>query len=255
MPPQFSLYGNRGAISAERVRLLLSIGNFTDYTFISLEPSDSSLKTISHLSLHPFGRIPALTMADGFTVFESRPICAFLARTFKLRDQLDKSDSNLLLPVEGGDGKSWARFEEAQSVEMCYFNEPATILSLELFSKPLLGLGETDIKTVEKAKAALEVWAEGLQMMFLKRIQAENESSGFMARKEFSLVDIYYIPLIHRMLDCGLEEVMMGDGKEEIKKWWRRCLQREKVNEWVKNAVTREMVLLMMKRREAKAVA
>ena len=44
--PQFTLYGNRGSIPTDRVRLLLAIINFTDYEFVQLDFARGDLKVL-----------------------------------------------------------------------------------------------------------------------------------------------------------------------------------------------------------------
>ena len=44
MAPQFTLYGNVGSITSERVRLMLDDQGFTDYEFVSLDFFKGDLK-------------------------------------------------------------------------------------------------------------------------------------------------------------------------------------------------------------------
>lgn len=118
---------------------------------------------------------------------------------------------------------------------------------MELFAKPVLGRGATDEKAVATAKAAMESWAEGVERML------EKQDKGFMAGKDFSLVDIYYIPMVKRMEDCEMTEVILGRPK--IKEWWERCLERPAVKQWVETAVTRKTVIDLVERMKAAAAA
>ncbi|PVH72097.1 glutathione S-transferase [Cadophora sp. DSE1049] len=231
MAPAFKLYGNRGSANSERVRLMLLDAGFTDYEYVVLNP-DVSLKGPDHLLLHPFGKIPALVMSDGFTLFESRAICTFLARTLNLP----------LLPT-ASDTEGTALFEQAASVETCYFAEHTSVLALELFAKPVLGLGETDDCAVERARKALEVWAEGVDRIL------EKQEEGFMAGKEFSLVDVFYLPMVKRMEDCGATDVLLG--RDRIREWWERCLERPAVKEWEETAVNRQAVIAYLEKLKA----
>lgn len=45
-----------------------------------------------------------------------------------------------------------------------------------------------------------------------------------MAGNEFSLVDIYYIPLVQRLFVCGYGDVIESRGA--VNAWWNRCVTR-----------------------------
>ncbi len=46
----------------------------------------------------------------------------------------------------------------------------------------------------------------------------------YMAGNDFTLVDIYYIPLIQRLVACGYGDVIVG--REAVSAWWDRCENR-----------------------------
>jgi len=46
----------------------------------------------------------------------------------------------------------------------------------------------------------------------------------YMAGNDFTLVDIYYIPLIQRLVACGYGDVIVG--REAVSAWWDRCVNR-----------------------------
>lgn len=35
--PEFTIYGNRGSVSTDRVKLVLALAGFTDYEFVNLD--------------------------------------------------------------------------------------------------------------------------------------------------------------------------------------------------------------------------
>lgn len=45
-----------------------------------------------------------------------------------------------------------------------------------------------------------------------------------MAGKEFTLVDVYYIPLVKRLGACGYMELV--SSRPAVKAWWERCVNR-----------------------------
>ena len=46
----------------------------------------------------------------------------------------------------------------------------------------------------------------------------------YMAGNEFSLVDIYYIPLMQRLFACGYGDVVVR--RKAVRAWWERCVNR-----------------------------
>ena len=56
-----------------------------------------------------------------------------------------------------------------------------------------------------------------------ERLLAERED-GYMAGDEFSLVDIYYIPLVQRLFVCGYGDMITS--RKAVGAWWERCINR-----------------------------
>jgi glutathione S-transferase len=48
-----------------------------------------------------------------------------------------------------------------------------------------------------------------------------------MAGETFSLVDVYYIPLVQRLFTCEFGDVVTK--REGVNAWWKRCTERESV--------------------------
>jgi glutathione S-transferase len=46
----------------------------------------------------------------------------------------------------------------------------------------------------------------------------------YMAGNDFTLVDIYYIPLIQRLFACGYGDIIVS--REAVSAWWDRCVNR-----------------------------
>lgn len=46
----------------------------------------------------------------------------------------------------------------------------------------------------------------------------------YMAGNDFTLVDIYYIPLIQRLFACGYGDVIIS--RKAVSAWWFRCVNR-----------------------------
>lgn len=45
-----------------------------------------------------------------------------------------------------------------------------------------------------------------------------------MAGDEFTLVDIFYIPLIRRLFACGYGDLILRHGV--VNAWWNQCMSR-----------------------------
>jgi glutathione S-transferase len=138
---------------------------------------------------------------DGFTLYESRSICKYLARKYSLP----------LLPPDH-DIEAVGLFDQAQSVEMLYFAEPAGRIAYELFVKKFMGLlPNGDI--VSDAQQSLEMFFDVAERLL--------QQGNYMAGNELSLVDIYYIPTIQRLLVCGYGGLVMR--RKAVSAWWDRC--------------------------------
>jgi glutathione S-transferase len=205
--PAFTLYGSRGSTNTDRVRLTLAEGGFTDYDLVLLNLQKGEQKSKEHMQRHPWGKIPAITFPDGFTLYESRAICKYLVTKYSFP----------LLPASS-DVEAVALFDQAQSAEMTYFAEPAGRIAFEKFAKKFMGLPPNEA-VVSDALRSVETFldvAEGLL-----------HQKDYMAGNDFTLVDIYYIPLIQRLLACGYADIVLN--RKSVSAWWSRCMNRPAV--------------------------
>ncbi|KAL8787257.1 MAG: hypothetical protein Q9195_007867 [Heterodermia aff. obscurata] len=202
--PAFTLYGARGSSNTDRVRLTLAEGGFTDYDFVVVNLQKGEHKSEENIKRHPWGKIPSVTFPDGFTLYESRAICKFLARKFSF--PLLPPDSNI---------EAVALFDQAQSTEMLYFGEPAGTIGFEKFAKKFMGLSPNDAVVADALRS--------VEMFFdvAERLLQQND---YMAGKDFTLTDIYYIPLIQRLFVCGYGDVILS--RKAVSAWWGRCVNR-----------------------------
>ncbi|KAM0720744.1 hypothetical protein Q7P37_004881 [Cladosporium fusiforme] len=205
--PSFTLYGALGGTNVDRVRLTLAEGGFTDYEYILLNLPRGEQKSKEHMSRHPWGKVPAITFQDGFTLYESRAICKYLAKKYSFP----------LLPRES-DTEAVGLFDQAQITEMLYFAEPAGKIGFEKFVKRILNLPVDDAAVLE---------AEKMLKTFFDVAERLLQHQAYMAGNDFSLVDIYYIPMIQRLLVCGYEDLILS--REAVKEWWTRCIDRPAV--------------------------
>jgi glutathione S-transferase len=145
-----------------------------------------------------------ITFPDGFTLYESRPICKYLAKKYSFP----------LLPSDS-DVEAAALFDQAQCVETLYFAEPAGKLGFEKFVKKFMGLPPNEA-VVSDALRAVESFFDVVEPLL--------EHRDYMAGNDFTLADIYYIPLIQRLFACGYGEVILS--RKAVSAWWDRCIDR-----------------------------
>jgi len=231
--PEFTLYGNPGSSASDRVTLTLAEGGFTDYEFVIMDFMKADHKQPAHLARNPYGRVPVITTSDGVTLYESRAIAKYLASRYGFTH---------LLP-QATDPLATARFDQAQSVEMCYFADHAGKVSFEKFVKPIFG-GVTDEQAVEGAVKAIEKHFDIHDGLLGKPGQQ------YMAGDTFSLVDIYYIPQVARLFDLGYGDIITS--RANIKSWWERCMARPVTAKFVEGMPKKEAV---MKKFEARKEA
>lgn len=156
---------------------------------------------------HPWGKIPVITFPEGFTLYESRAICKYLAKKYSFP----------LLPRDS-DVEATALFDQAQSAEMLYFAEPAGRIAFEKFAKRFMGLPPDDA-VVSDALRSVEMFFDVAERLL--------QHKDYMAGKDFTLTDIYYIPLIQRLFACGYGDVILS--RKAVSAWWDRCINRPSI--------------------------
>ncbi|KAK8116463.1 Glutathione S-transferase [Apiospora kogelbergensis] len=196
MSPVFTLYGGRGSSNTDRVRLTLAEGGITDYEQVIVNLQKGEQKSAEHMKRTPWGKIPAVTFADGFTLYESRAICKYLAKKYSLP----------LLPPDS---------DLEASEEMHYFADPASKIGFEKFAKKFMGL-PADEAVVESALKSVEAFFDVAEGVLKQR--------DYMAGKDFTLIDIYYIPLVQRLFACGYGDLIVN--RKAVAAWWDRVSGR-----------------------------
>jgi glutathione S-transferase len=98
---------------------------------------------------------------------------------------------------------------------MLYFAEPAGRIAFEKFAKRYMGLPPDDA-VVSDALRSVETFFDIAERLL--------HHKDYMAGKDFTLVDIYYIPLIQRLFACGHGDIIVR--REAVSAWWNRCGNR-----------------------------
>ncbi|KAI8303644.1 Glutathione S-transferase [Colletotrichum sp. SAR11_59] len=208
--PAFTLYGARGSTNTDRVRLTLAEGGFTDYELVLINLQKGEQKSEQHMKRHPWGKVPVAIFPDGFTLYESRVICKYLAKKYCFP----------LLPPDS-DMEATALFEQAQSEEMSYFADSAGKIAFEKFVKhEFMGL-PPDETIVSGATRSIEA--------FFDVAERALQRSDYMAGENFTLVDIYYVPLILRLFVCGYADFILS--RKAVGAWWNRVVNRPAIQQ------------------------
>ncbi|KAI7972295.1 hypothetical protein EIK77_003366 [Talaromyces pinophilus] len=98
---------------------------------------------------------------------------------------------------------------------MSYFAEPAGRIFFEIFAKKFIGL-PPDEAVVSDALRSVEMFFDVAEDLLHDR--------EYMAGNDFTLVDIYYIPLIQRLFACGYGDII--SSRKAVNAWWERCVNR-----------------------------
>jgi glutathione S-transferase len=98
---------------------------------------------------------------------------------------------------------------------MLYFAEPAGRIAFEKVAKRFMGLLPNDA-VVSDALQSVEMFFDVAERLL--------HHKDYMAGNNFTLIDIYYIPLIQRLFACGYGDIIVS--REAVSAWWDRCVNR-----------------------------
>ena len=103
---------------------------------------------------------------------------------------------------------------------MLYFAEPAGRIAFEKFAKKFMGLPPNEA-VVSDAVRLVEAFFDVAERFLQNR--------KYMAGNEFTLADIYYIPLIQRLSACGYGDIILG--RKTVSGWWDRVTNRPAIQQ------------------------
>ena len=98
---------------------------------------------------------------------------------------------------------------------MLYFAEPTSRIVFEKFAKRFIRL------SLNNAVVLDTLWSV---KMFFDVVERLLHRKDYIARNDFTLVDIYYIPLIQRLFAYGYGDIIVS--REAVSAWWDRCVNR-----------------------------
>jgi len=186
--------------------LELGLRKDRDFEVVSVNTVGQN-KAPEHLSRQPFGRVPVWEEGE-WQLFESRAICAHLARTYG-----GSCGGNSLLPCTP---RQLAKMDQWISVEVCELYPSVMKVYKEKVLKPRKGLGDPDPAVVAEG-------IEGLQKP-LDVMEAHLAISSYLASDAFSLADLGYLPYLQALCDAG--EASLLKSRPNLFSWWERCSSR-----------------------------
>jgi glutathione S-transferase len=204
------VYGHPWSINTRKTLMTLAEkGHEAELAVVMLPTGEH--KTSAHLARHPFAKVPVLE-DDGFFVYESRAISAYLDRTL---------GGPALTPE---DARGRARVDQWIGVADAYFAPHAGPLIVETLFRPYLG-GDPD-------RAAIAAGREGMQVA-LDVVDRALASNDYLAGTAFSLADIHWMPYLEYLAQIGEGEAI--ERRKNLAAWWKRTSSRPA---WVKVART-----------------
>ncbi|KAF4549913.1 Glutathione S-transferase-like protein 5 [Elsinoe fawcettii] len=198
------LYGS--ALSTARV-LVAVIELELPYELVTVDIGKGEQYAEDYKKLQPFSKVPVLD-DDGLVMFESRAICRYLVNKYG-------SSSGLVPDVH--DHRNYARFEQACSVEQCYFAAAAEGIGTEVIIRPRKGLGPPDASRIAEAVQGLE----DVLAYYDKILSAEKYLMG----SDISLVDLFHLANTDALYKHGFEDVM--ERYPNVLRWFKDMTGRD----------------------------
>ena len=121
------LYGSAPSTCTRRVATVLKEKN-VPYEIVHVDWAAGDLDTPAFRAVQPFGQAPYIVDDDGFTLYESRAICRYIAAKYRAQG------TPLVPPAD--DVQANALFEQAVSIEAFNFDPYAYGIAKEKAHRP-----------------------------------------------------------------------------------------------------------------------
>ncbi|KAF9499089.1 glutathione S-transferase-like protein [Pleurotus eryngii] len=180
------LYGSPGSTCTKKVATVLIELN-VPFELVPIDMMKREHKAPQYLEKHPFGKVPYID-DGGFILYESRAISRYLATKYS-------GQGTQLIPK---DLQTWARFEQAASVEVCNFDPYASGIVAERYFKPMLGQAPDEERVkglIEKLNASLDAY----DIILSKQ--------KFLGGDEFTLADLFHLPFGSLLPTSGVNAI------------------------------------------------
>ncbi|KAF5247225.1 hypothetical protein FANTH_6482 [Fusarium anthophilum] len=171
-------------------------------------------RTPEHRKLHPFGKVPILDVLNDrgervLRICESRAIARYIAAVYS-------DHGNSLMP-EISDVDGLVSFEEAASMEVCYFSTTAWKYCGDIIIKPILGIPRVEKKALE------DIWNE--LSGALKAMDGILSGRSYLGGASFTLADIWSMPWVSQLIDLKGADVFFAE-LPHLRNWWERVSTR-----------------------------
>jgi glutathione S-transferase len=197
------VYGHPWSINTRKTLAVLAEKQHqAEFSLVMIPKGEQKLP--EHVALHPFGKVPVLVDDDGFTLYETRAINAYLDR---------RLGGTTLVP---GDSREEARMDQWINAADSYFVPFAHGLVVEVLFRRYLG-GERNETAVVASRAGMQT--------ALDQADAALASSPYLAGNTFSLADVHWMPYVEYMTRIGEGEPILR--RKNLAAWWQRVSSRE----------------------------
>lgn len=196
------IYGNPYS-PGTRLAIMACEEKTLPYEVVVLDFTKGDHKQPAHIARQPFAKMPAAEH-DGLMLFESRAIARWIGEAF---------DGPSFIPT---DKRERALMDQWLSVEAMEFYPVAHPLCLEIFVKPLMGMGDPDPAKVENLRVSLAP--------ILGVLDRALEGKSFLVGDKLTLADMVYMGDLE-YLHAG------GEGSRiekfaNVTRWWKNISSR-----------------------------
>ncbi|KAI1049489.1 hypothetical protein LB506_004642 [Fusarium annulatum] len=211
--PKYILHGDYvSPYSITTAHTLLEKGLAWEYRHIDILKFKT--RTPEHRKLHPFGKVPILDVLNDqgeriLRICESRAIARYIAAVYS-------DHGNPLMP-DISDAETMASFEEAASMEVCYFSTTAWKYCGDIIIKPILGIPRVEENALQ------DIWNE--LNGALKAMDGILSGRSYLGGQEFTLVDIWTMPWVSQLIDLKGLDIFFAE-LPHLRNWWKRVSLR-----------------------------
>ncbi|PCH34466.1 glutathione transferase [Wolfiporia cocos MD-104 SS10] len=200
------LYGFPASHCTRRVALICKEMN-VPYELVVVDMLKDEHKAPVYLEHQPFGQVPYID-DDGFQLFESRAIGRYIATKYA-------TQGPRLIP-DPSDIQSWARYEQAASIELSNFDPYMNELAWENIFKKFAG-GATDETVVANLLQTLNTKLDAYEVILSK--------SAYLAGEEVTLADLFHLPFGNTLGLMGYD-LLTTNRRPNVAKWWKTISSR-----------------------------
>lgn len=196
------LYGYPYSTSTRRVALTL-YEKQVPFEFITVDLVKGEHKSDEFSKIQPFNKVPYIN-DDGYIMYESRAITRYIAAKY--------ANQGIPLVPSPTSPAAYGHFEQAAYAETCNYDPPVSVLLMETFGKPQMGL--------EPDQALVAQQMPGFRRV-LDVFETTLSQQAYLSGPEFGLVDIWVVP---SFAIVGVSEL---STRPHLARWWKDVTSRK----------------------------